>query len=1065
MSSDDTTLPPNHPRIVAEETNGGPSLLLPPAACPFSGVAIDSKLWETFQVKLASNGVFQHHVTSDEVHENEENVCSSRDVNYNIPFPATFFLKDLEANNFRVQVTNEMTKRSKDLVLDRSKNENLYDAIYDNPRVKEAHIRKWGSQVASNVKNGTAEIHVKIIVGEELCCWLTLEEMKTMGTNDLYQKLVKKSRSLDSIQIALSCVAKDSSHQESRERTDEINESSMRKERLSVCFSKGRSPSRPTSPAKKSRPMKVIKRESGSNPSYHTLETVLATHRNKMDGPQLTRENEITGLDEMVRMGDCVDVVSPYYLEDNSFSASDGLTLSMFDTESTAVLDLLSSSTVQAKTTMGVRVINQMSRRSKDLVLQINDTDTIFGAVYDHPGVKAAHVRKWGSSVVQAVKSGTSEVQFCVWDDDTDRPWRVFSIDELKSTTTRQLYELVSESSNLITIYLQCVPIDSHISSSDTNSFSGTSSSEPRIEPLTDKISVSSLKADAKSICSSIDEDSPSLHDDELSSLEKQKQQTLQRLHMMNAPRRPSLRIMKDGRPQFTIDKEERPVDNLIVKKPNRGNHMKLAAVPHIPRTRSFPTTRVAMNDNAEFVRRNGSYYSQATVSTDPTETQRKEGVSYDSSADSDTAGCTNTPWNSPTKSLVRNRLLCALDRSKANSPAMEVSSTDAGQLVHYRRGQKVSITYTEEDAPMGIQGTQNATDQPSDDLRLATTVFSDSGYKPTSSIAFDSPATSSRTQQGMVSNSSSRINKPQDKLKTNDKIKRFLALQKGTTNSVSPGDDVASEVQSLSMSTQNGRDMPPLKEISVMADNRNSDTIPLPPAGPQEISLPANVVKDVFPYHIILDADFGIIQVGNNLEILLEQTGLTGQCVNDILAVTNPIPMMEGWDWTVLEKMKDKTIFFESVLPSSSGDKRKLKGTIVDVAKSPKQVMLVLFPNVKNLAEMEDANLSMGDLPLHSCQRETVLFGEHSKSEVNLTNHLDQLHRDLIDSMEQQIKDRTEELAAAFRNLEAANARLAIQSARQLEHFACTSITRCVSHSFPHSHYFVLTVAMYFVV
>jgi hypothetical protein len=1041
MSSDNTTLPPNHPPIVAEETNGEPNLLLPPAACPFSGVAFDPKLWETFQAKLASNGVFQHPMTHDEDQENEENVhlVSLRgEVDDNLPFPTTYFWKGSEATNYRVQVINEMTKRSKDLVLDRSKNESLYEAVYDNPRVKEAHIRKWGAEVAENVRNGTAEVRVKIIVGEELCCWLTLEEMKTLGTNDLYQKFIKRSRSIDRIRIALSCVAKDHSHQ----RTDERNgsSSSMRKERLSVCFSKG--PSRPTSPAKQSSPMKGIQRENGSKPSCHTLKTVLVAHRSPMDGPLLTRENEITCLDDMVQRGDGVDVVTPYYLEEYSFSASDGLTLSILDTESTTVLDLLSSSTVRAKTTMGVRVINRASKRSKDLVLQINDTDTIFDAVYDHPGVKAAHVRKWGSSVVQAVKSGTSEVQFCVWDDDTDRPWRVFSIDELKSTTTRQLYELVSESSNLITIYLQCVPVDSHTSTSDNNSFSGTSPPELKMEPLTDKASGSSVRPEAKSLCNSIDEDSPSLHDKELSSLEQQKRQTLQRLKMMNAPRRPSLRIMKDGRPQFTIETEERSTDNLVVKKPSRGNHMKLAAVPHIPRTRSFPTTRVATNDNAEFVRRNGSY-SQETVFTDPTETLRKEGVSYDSSADPNTAGCSNTSWNSPTKSLIRKRLLGALDRSKANSPATEVSSQSADQHVHLRGEQKVSIPYTEGDVTLDIKPTKNAIDQQSgneEPSRSKREVLTNHSDKLASSIALDLPSTSFTTMQDVDSNSNSRIHEPQDKLKTNDKIKRFLALQQGKTDSVSPDDDASSEVHSLSACTQNRRDMPPLKEISVIADSRNSDIIPLPPAGPQEISLPANVVKDVFPYHIILDADFGIIQVGNNLEVLLEQTGLTGLCVNDILAVTNPIPMMDGWDWTVLEKMKDKTIFFESVLPSPSGDKRKLKGTIVEVSASPKHVMLVLFPNVKNLAEMEDANLSMGDLPLHSCQRETVLFGEHSKSEVNLTNHLDQLHRDLIDSMEQQIKDRTEELAAAFRNLEAANARLAIQSARQLEHFACKS-------------------------
>jgi signal transduction histidine kinase/PleD family two-component response regulator len=141
-----------------------------------------------------------------------------------------------------------------------------------------------------------------------------------------------------------------------------------------------------------------------------------------------------------------------------------------------------------------------------------------------------------------------------------------------------------------------------------------------------------------------------------------------------------------------------------------------------------------------------------------------------------------------------------------------------------------------------------------------------------------------------------------------------------------------------------------------------------------------------------------------------------------------------------MLDKMKDNTVFLESVTYNSSNQKARIKGTIIEVSKQPRQVMLALFPNVKNLSELEDMNLSMVDLPLHSCQREAVLLGEHSKSEVKLTNHLDQLHRDLINSMEKQIEDRTTELATANQELEDANNQLARQSARQLEHFACMS-------------------------
>ena len=283
---------------------------------------------------------------------------------------------------------------------------------------------------------------------------------------------------------------------------------------------------------------------------------------------------------------------------------------------------------------------------------------------------------------------------------------------------------------------------------------------------------------------------------------------------------------------------------------------------------------------------------------------------------------------------------------------------------------------------------------------------------------------------------------------KTSDKISRFLRKQrppvclrqpespagflKETTGRASTNALSQTSARSSEPIDVRSSDIPPIKEISVFANDESSPAL--------GVSLSADIVKEIFPYHVALDADFRIIQVGNSLSMIIDETNLIGRFVSDIMAVTSPIPMFGQWDWPTLEKMKDKTVFLESKVASANRKKAKVKGALIEVLKSPKQVMLALFPNVKNLAELEEMNLSMADLPLHSCQREAVLLGEHSKSEVNLTNHLDKLHRDLIDSMDQQIKERTEELAEANRDLEKANAQLAIQAARQLEHFACMS-------------------------
>jgi hypothetical protein len=70
-----------------------------------------------------------------------------------------------------------------------------------------------------------------------------------------------------------------------------------------------------------------------------------------------------------------------------------------------------------------------------------------------------------------------------------------------------------------------------------------------------------------------------------------------------------------------------------------------------------------------------------------------------------------------------------------------------------------------------------------------------------------------------------------------------------------------------------------------------------------------------------------------------------------------------------------DKMIFLERVPSPEMDEQVRLKGTLVQVSKSPKEVMLVLFPNVKNLAELEDVNISWR---IYCC---TVASEKHSFS------------------------------------------------------------------------------------
>jgi hypothetical protein len=113
---------------------------------------------------------------------------------------------------------------------------------------------------------------------------------------------------------------------------------------------------------------------------------------------------------------------------------------------------------VKPKQILRIRITNRSSQRFKDLVVDINDSTNLYDSVYNNPLTIQAHVRKWGAQHVNEVKTGRAEIQVVCWDDDSARPWRTFDVEELKRTTTRNLYEAVPESCDLVTLFLDCVP-------------------------------------------------------------------------------------------------------------------------------------------------------------------------------------------------------------------------------------------------------------------------------------------------------------------------------------------------------------------------------------------------------------------------------------------------------------------------------------------------------------------------------------------------------------------------------------------------------------------------------
>jgi signal transduction histidine kinase len=378
-------------------------------------------------------------------------------------------------------------------------------------------------------------------------------------------------------------------------------------------------------------------------------------------------------------------------------------------------------------------------------------------------------------------------------------------------------------------------------------------------------------------------------------------------------------------------------------------------------------------------------------------------------------------------------------DKSSASDIRNASSKTAESEIINDSYKAPVS-GFRNASSKIPVCGVRNATfKSPASDIRNTSFKTSPSGLR---SASFKTPVSDQRDNSFKSSATDTVKQSPRT---GSDKIRRFLEFSAKREVSFEGSGDNSVPMTTLDTDTSEKSigsfmaNVPPIAEIEVVKGHPTEVHVSV---DQPSIPLSGDLVKQVFPYHIVINENFRIIQIGNSLARLIENEFLIGKCVSDVLTITGPIPSFgKRWDWRILDKMKEKTIFFEALCSNSSFQKPKIKGSMIELKKAPnRQVLLALSPNVKNLSELETMNLSMTDLPLHSCQRDAVLLGEHSKSEVKLTNHLDHLHRDLIDSMEKQIEDRTNELGTANTNLELANAQLAVQSAKQLEHFACMS-------------------------
>lgn len=154
--------------------------------------------------------------------------------------------------------------------------------------------------------------------------------------------------------------------------------------------------------------------------------------------------------------------------------------------------------------------------------------------------------------------------------------------------------------------------------------------------------------------------------------------------------------------------------------------------------------------------------------------------------------------------------------------------------------------------------------------------------------------------------------------------------------------------------------------------------------------------LREVFPFHVIVDRNFKILQVGMNLPQVLETTDkdLQGVHIQDVFKITRP-DMAFSWDWQSMNSLCDQNFFVSPTMKGETSVQNvNFKASMLTLSKD--KVMYSLCPHVNNLQHLNDIGLTLSDLSLVTSQRDAVFLGEYVSQESTKTNTLDKISKDL---------------------------------------------------------------------
>lgn len=146
-------------------------------------------------------------------------------------------------------------------------------------------------------------------------------------------------------------------------------------------------------------------------------------------------------------------------------------------------------------------------------------------------------------------------------------------------------------------------------------------------------------------------------------------------------------------------------------------------------------------------------------------------------------------------------------------------------------------------------------------------------------------------------------------------------------------------------------------------------------------IGMSGEVFKRAFPFHIVVDQQLKVVQLGNTLLDLLckrwHLPNILGENICEHFSITKPVDTV--WSWQNLQRVGHSTCIelkLQHHLQTSSGQQVPIsfRGQVEFL--SAHHVAFLINPSVANMDLLGDLSLSLQDLPKHSFQADMLLIG-----------------------------------------------------------------------------------------